>query len=150
MPSPRWLTLEGHPSEAAAAWDRLQVEEEDRQHVETEHDEIIGAQSPKGTENSIAAAGDQEKASRSRQNQSQSKMFDLFSADVRARTALAVFIMGMQQLSGIDGVLYVSEPIHIVGSYIQSIAVSEVLNLFLIFTNQVLFVVFDNIMLSSD
>jgi hypothetical protein len=28
---------------------------------------------------------------------------------VRARTFLAVFIMGMQQLSGIDGVLYVSE-----------------------------------------
>jgi hypothetical protein len=32
----------------------------------------------------------------------------LFSKDVRGRTALAVFMMGMQQLSGIDGVLYVS------------------------------------------
>lgn len=36
------------------------------------------------------------------------KLFDIFSKDVRTRTALAVFLMGMQQLSGIDGVLYVS------------------------------------------
>jgi hypothetical protein len=109
VPSPRWLTLQGHRSEAAAAWDKLQVEEVDRQKVETEHYEEIGAQKPQRSENSIAAAGDREKASRPRQNHSQGKMFDLFSADVRARTFLAVFIMGMQQLSGIDGVLYVSE-----------------------------------------
>jgi hypothetical protein len=34
--------------------------------------------------------------------------FDVFSADVRARTGLAAFMMAMQQLNGIDGVLYVS------------------------------------------
>lgn len=33
---------------------------------------------------------------------------DAFARDVRARTALAIFLLGMQQLSGIDGVLYVS------------------------------------------
>lgn len=33
---------------------------------------------------------------------------DLFAPDSRARLFLAVFLMGMQQLSGIDGVLYVS------------------------------------------
>ena len=37
-----------------------------------------------------------------------SKFFGVFSREVRARTFLAVFIMGMQQLGGIDGVLYVS------------------------------------------
>jgi DNA-directed RNA polymerase III subunit RPC2 len=111
------LTLEGHPSEAAAAWDRLQVEEEDRQKVETDHDGETGARNPQRSENSIAAAGDQEKASRLRQNQSQSKIFDIFSVDVRARTALAVFIMGMQQLSGIDGVLYVSVPRRLATSF---------------------------------
>jgi hypothetical protein len=37
------------------------------------------------------------------------KLLDIFSEDVRARTALAVFLMAMQQLSGIDGVLYVSD-----------------------------------------
>jgi DNA-directed RNA polymerase III subunit RPC2 len=37
------------------------------------------------------------------------KLFDIFSEDVRTRTALAVFLMTMQQLSGIDGVLYVSD-----------------------------------------
>ena len=35
------------------------------------------------------------------------KLLDIFSKDVRGRTALAVFLMGMQQMSGIDGVLYV-------------------------------------------
>jgi hypothetical protein len=35
------------------------------------------------------------------------KLMDVFSKDVRGRTALAVFLMGMQQMSGIDGVLYV-------------------------------------------
>lgn len=34
---------------------------------------------------------------------------DVFKRDVWKRTFLAVFLMGMQQLSGIDGVLYVSE-----------------------------------------
>jgi DNA-directed RNA polymerase III subunit RPC2 len=34
------------------------------------------------------------------------KLFDIFSKDVRSRTALAVFLMAMQQLSGIDGALY--------------------------------------------
>ena len=37
-----------------------------------------------------------------------SKVLDAFSADVRARTLLAIFIMSMQQASGIDGILYVS------------------------------------------
>ncbi len=32
---------------------------------------------------------------------------DVFKSDVRTRTGLAIFLMGMQQLSGIDGVLYV-------------------------------------------
>ena len=33
--------------------------------------------------------------------------FDIFERSVRRRTALGVFVRGMQQLSGIDGVLYV-------------------------------------------
>lgn len=42
----------------------------------------------------------------------QVKMRDIlavFGKDVWKRTALGVFLMGMQQLSGIDGVLYVSD-----------------------------------------
>lgn len=34
-------------------------------------------------------------------------MLDVFAPDARPRFLLAVFLMGMQQLSGIDGVLYV-------------------------------------------
>ena len=33
--------------------------------------------------------------------------FDIFERSVIRRTALGVFVRGMQQLSGIDGVLYV-------------------------------------------
>ncbi|PWY85182.1 MFS general substrate transporter [Aspergillus eucalypticola CBS 122712] len=36
----------------------------------------------------------------------QHKFFDLFSRDVRTRTVLAMFLMCMQQLSGLDGVHY--------------------------------------------
>jgi len=36
------------------------------------------------------------------------QMLDVFSAETRPRLFFAVFLMGMQQLSGIDGVLYVS------------------------------------------
>lgn len=35
-------------------------------------------------------------------------MLDVFSAEARPRFIFAVFLMGAQQLSGIDGVLYVS------------------------------------------
>ncbi|KAF5866135.1 hypothetical protein ETB97_000669 [Aspergillus alliaceus] len=50
--------------------------------------------------------GQSTSSSRSQDKSVKDKLFDIFSKDVRTRTALAAFLMGMQQLSGIDGVLY--------------------------------------------
>lgn len=101
-PSPRWLTLHGRTAEAAAAWDTLGVSHAEREKIENaEHiREMTESQvidhSPPATAPGISQAG------------KKNSFWELFKSDVRDRTFLAVFMMGMQQLSGIDGVLYVS------------------------------------------
>ncbi|RDW66982.1 general substrate transporter-10 [Coleophoma crateriformis] len=80
--SPRWLSASGRHSEALACWERLGVEAAEREKLEESTDEGLPEQV---------------------------KMKDIlavFGRDVWKRTALGVFLMGMQQLSGIDGVLY--------------------------------------------
>lgn len=89
-PSPRWLTLHGRQAEAEEAWEKLGVSRVEREKVELES-EVPELSTPG------------RKAKPSIMN----KLLDIFSKDVRARTALVVFMMAMQQLSGIDGVLYV-------------------------------------------
>jgi DNA-directed RNA polymerase III subunit RPC2 len=105
--SPRWLTVSGRQSEASAAWDMLGVSHAEREKVENQQQgsEAMVLDSIRPVEIS-----DQSDASTSLQTGRDGKkhsFFDVFSADVRARTGLAAFMMGMQQLSGIDGVLYV-------------------------------------------
>ncbi|KAJ5179529.1 hypothetical protein N7492_002739 [Penicillium capsulatum] len=87
--SPRWLTLHGREAEAAQAWDDLGVSHAEREKVELEV-----------TTREVDATVEEDKGERMH------KLLDIFSKDVRSRTALAVFMMAMQQLSGIDGVLY--------------------------------------------
>ncbi|PKX89730.1 putative MFS sugar transporter [Aspergillus novofumigatus IBT 16806] len=87
VPSPRWLTLHGRHEEAARTWDLLGVGQAEREKVEVEQTRQARSQIQV-----LPAASH--------------KLLDIFSKDVRARTALAVFLMGFQQLSGIDGVLY--------------------------------------------
>jgi hypothetical protein len=90
--SPRWLTLHGRHKEAAETWDNLEVSQAEREKVELQPEtaEVVTSVSTVVSvkENTIH------------------KLLDIFSKDVRTRTALAVFLMGMQQMSGID-VLYV-------------------------------------------
>ena len=110
--SPRWLNLRGQQAEAAAAWNKLQVNEASRENQETEDREKIAAHEAHDSMK-IADLADSKKAILPDDNglknrKSISRVFDAFSADVRARTFLAVFIMSMQQLSGIDSMLYVS------------------------------------------
>jgi hypothetical protein len=103
-PSPRWLTLHGRTAEAAATWDILGVSHAEREKIEiveqireitnaTEEIDISRAASPQDIRQGT---------------QKRNSFWELFTHDVRDRTFLAVFMMGMQQLSGIDGVLYVS------------------------------------------
>ncbi|KAH8821422.1 general substrate transporter, partial [Xylogone sp. PMI_703] len=84
--SPRWLTATGRPERAERVWNELGV-----------------------------LAAEREKASNSKQQplptspieaQPKSSLLDVFGKDVWRRTLLGVFLLGMQQLSGIDGVLY--------------------------------------------
>ena len=95
VPSPRWLILRGRQSEAAATWEYLGVGHAER--------EKAGSQSgPEGIANQVHSS------TVSADSATKSGILDVFSQDVRMRTVLAVFMIGMQQLSGIDGVLYVS------------------------------------------
>ena len=84
--SPRWLTSVGRRDEAVKTWDVLGVS---------------GAEREKEQEQAIAVPNAESKSRRR-------DLFKVFRHKVWKRTALGVFLMGMQQLSGIDGVLYAS------------------------------------------
>ncbi|EAW08457.1 putative MFS sugar transporter [Aspergillus clavatus NRRL 1] len=101
VPSPRWLTLHGRREEVARTWDILGVGQAEREKVEIEQvrQDRIQAQAIQESSDAVIAPQPQIKSM-------MHKLLDIFSKDVRARTALAVFLMGMQQLCGIDGVLY--------------------------------------------
>lgn len=91
--SPRWLLVRGRKEEAARAWDVLGISSADREKVQNEQD--------------TAVLGGTVEASQAETKES-SGWLAAFAPDVRARTILGAFAMGMQQMSGIDGILYVS------------------------------------------
>ena len=102
VPSPRWLTLRGFQSEASAAWDLLGVGHAEREKAEIElAATAVEAHNPVDSTDSTRRQGIIEAPKKY-------SFFDVFARDVRSRTLLAAFLFGMQQLSGIDGVLYVS------------------------------------------
>ncbi|KAI4860529.1 general substrate transporter [Hypoxylon rubiginosum] len=104
-PSPRWLTLRGRTKEAADTWERLGVPAADREKILEQYDATVvepvipdasGDNSAVHISSITVATPKSKKA----------ELLDVFSSDSRPRLFLAVFLMGMQQLSGIDGVLY--------------------------------------------
>jgi hypothetical protein len=105
-PSPRWLTIHGKSEEASAAWEKLDVPAADQEKILGQLDDAIVLTS------NTEAVGDESLqrniTSTSRRSERKAQILDVFSSDSRPRLGLAVFLMGMQQLSGIDGVLYVS------------------------------------------
>lgn len=104
IPSPRWLTIRGRRAEASAAWDKLGVG-----HAEREKAEIEQSTELRNSSESTSAINQQDIAAApsTEGRPVKSSFLDVFKKDVRTRTGLAIFLMGMQQLSGIDGVLYV-------------------------------------------
>ena len=108
VPSPRWLALRGRQAEASAAWDILGVSHTEREKVENNL-AATGVEAHNLVD-SVDANHRQSVASHIRTPGSTNKhrFLDVFARDVSSRTGLAVFLLGMQQLSGIDGVLYVS------------------------------------------
>jgi hypothetical protein len=81
--SPRWLTSQGRVTESQIIWEQLQIDTAEREKLEERADAPL----PKAVK-----AGD---------------ILNVFSKKAWKQTSLGVFLMMMQQLSGIDGVLYV-------------------------------------------
>jgi DNA-directed RNA polymerase III subunit RPC2 len=111
VPSPRWLTIHGRREEANVVWDLLGVSHAEREKSEIEQARGSVIQGPVSQEVAVTNVSSMDLTVATPQVEDKSirhKLFDIFSKDVRSRTALAVFLMAMQQLSGIDGVLYVS------------------------------------------
>ncbi|RAH51276.1 general substrate transporter [Aspergillus brunneoviolaceus CBS 621.78] len=97
--SPRWLTLHNRSDEATRAWEYLQVSPADREELSEEDDYDVHEEAvthPLAPTGSTLAPNTLE----------QTSLFDAFKPDVRTRTFLGLFLMSMQQLAGIDGVLY--------------------------------------------
>ncbi|KAK3945110.1 general substrate transporter [Diplogelasinospora grovesii] len=107
-PSPRWLSLRGRTDEAEQIWEKLGVAAADREKIMNQIDSsAIETDRPTDTEGSLPMAMAIGKPTRRTLPKSKKdKLLDVFSPDARTRFFLAVFLMGMQQLSGIDGVLY--------------------------------------------
>jgi Sugar (and other) transporter len=94
--SPRWLTACGRHAEAMKIWEDLGIDAAEREKIEDREAGKLPEQ--------VKVAD----------------LFAVFAKENWKRTALGMFLMGMQQASGIDGVLYVSlllsayiHPIHI-------------------------------------
>ncbi|KAI9642596.1 hypothetical protein NHQ30_009401 [Ciborinia camelliae] len=81
--SPRWLAARGRFEEAELVWLDLGVPDDEREKVE-------------GVDETSTA--DQEVKTKD--------IFAIFAPDAWKRTVLGLFLMGMQQATGIDGVLY--------------------------------------------
>ncbi|KAK0113587.1 hypothetical protein ONS96_014443 [Cadophora gregata f. sp. sojae] len=80
--SPRWLTARGRHKEALLIWDMLGIASTEREKIEERQDSALP---PPVKMKDILA---------------------VFSKKARRQTGLGVFLMGAQQASGIDGVLY--------------------------------------------
>ncbi|KAL1599550.1 hypothetical protein SLS60_007353 [Paraconiothyrium brasiliense] len=91
--SPRWLLVRGRKEEATKAWDVLGVASADREKAEHEQEMAV-----MGGSTTVEAPPSEAKEG--------SGWLAAFAPDVRARTLLGTFAMGMQQMSGIDGILY--------------------------------------------
>ncbi|KAI5275739.1 general substrate transporter [Aureobasidium subglaciale] len=97
--SPRWLKSKGRMEDSHDAWDRLGLADAEREKNEQQN-QNLNIQEPE----SLALT-----PIRSRQSvhdPQHTSWLAVFAKDARKRTFLGCFVMGMQQLSGIDGVLY--------------------------------------------
>jgi MFS family permease len=98
--SPRWLDHRGRSAEAALAWATLGVATIDQGADISEELHSIGAPSPDLAVNRMESL-------RRRYHQAILNLRRVIGPASRKQALLGVFLMSMQQLSGIDGVIYV-------------------------------------------
>lgn len=98
--SPRWLSFKGRKQEATAIWDKLGVSSAEREK------DLEQSTNPGGE--GVGAAEVLKRGLKDRITQSVANSMAVFGKTARRPMLLGVFMMSMQQLSGIDGVMYVS------------------------------------------
>jgi hypothetical protein len=106
-PSPRWLTVNGRTEEATAAWEKLGVPTTDQEKILVQLDDATALVETANAAASLDLGLRRNTTNISRISRKKAQILDVLSSESRPRLFLALFLMGMQQLSGIDGVLYV-------------------------------------------
>lgn len=106
--SPRWLAYKGRREEASLAWDKLGVSNAEREKDLLQNPTGIAVQNPTVMVDARSTPTEAQKLGffdKTRRDLTAS--IRIFKDDSRKPMLLGVFLMSMQQLSGIDGVLYV-------------------------------------------
>lgn len=110
-PSPRWLAYKGRKEEAVTVWEKLGV-------LAAEREKDILQNPTVGEPELLAATSSTGGGLVERVRRNVIESAKMFGKDSRKQMLLGVFMMSMQQLSGIDGVLYVSFSCHPYRSYL--------------------------------
>jgi hypothetical protein len=103
--SPRWLSYKGRKEEANAAWDVLGVSAAEREKDLIEVSapgSLVAEETPERAPEAPLRAG-----LRQRMGKNVQDLTSVFKSGPRKPMLMGVFVMAMQQLSGIDGVIYV-------------------------------------------
>lgn len=104
--SPRWLSHKGRKEEASAMWDLLGVSAAEREKDLLENPENLIAETNELNEIPAVHTTALDTGFLARLRRNARRTASVFGADGRKQMLLGVFMMAMQQLSGIDGVLY--------------------------------------------
>jgi len=104
--SPRWLAHKGRKEEASIAWDKLGVSGAEREK------NLLQDPAPmddaEGVNNAAAHSSEAKTpTTRDRVYENMRDVTAAFRGDAKKPMLLGVFLMAVQQLSGIDGVIYV-------------------------------------------
>ena len=102
--SPRWLAYKGRKEEASVAWDKLGVSNAEREKDLLQNPTStvnVGSNLPARPTEALKAGF------RNRLRTNLDAVMSVFGKSARKPMLLGVFLMSMQQLSGIDGVIYV-------------------------------------------
>ncbi|OBT46760.1 hypothetical protein VE00_02599 [Pseudogymnoascus sp. WSF 3629] len=105
-PSPRWLAHKGRKEEASRTWDLLGVSAAEREKDLLENPESVVAETNELAELPAVHTTALDTGFLARLRRNERRTYSVFGQEGRKQMVLGVFMMAMQQLSGIDGVLY--------------------------------------------
>ncbi|KFY17269.1 hypothetical protein V492_00787, partial [Pseudogymnoascus sp. VKM F-4246] len=105
-PSPRWLAHKGRREEASKVWDLLGVSAAEREKDLLENPETLVPETNELNDLPAVHTTALDRGFLARLRRNERKTASVFGKEGRKQMLLGVFMMAMQQLSGIDGVLY--------------------------------------------